>query len=466
MVICRTRRPGHGCLLLQVFCSYLFLALLLPAANAEPTLTAQQKQLNVQSFEYVWRTVRDTHWDPAFGGVDWQAVHDELRPKLDHAATMSQARGILQSMLGRLNQSHFGIIPGRLYKELGGKPKKMTGEEKIASGKSELDIDTAGGEPEDDPAGIDLRVIGGRALVTTVDSPSPAFDLGVRPGWEILKINGAPIAPLIESVSAFYKDSTMKEMVLKRFIGSKLTGKIGKTVRVDFLDGSGRTVTLDIDHVEPPGTRAKFGFLPPQYIWFKARKLENNVEYIAFNMFLDPVNIMKSFEDAVRSCMQCDGMVIDVRGNPGGIGFMAVGMAGWFIDTPDQRLGTMYMRNTPLKFVVNPRLETYRGPVAILVDGASASTSEIFAGGMKDLGRARLFGTRTAGAALPSAFEKLPNGDGFQYAVANYISEGGKPLEGIGVGPDVEVAPTRAALLAGRDLPLESALRWIRTQKK
>jgi len=47
---------------------------------------------------------------------------------------------------------------------------------------------------------------------------------------------------------------------------------------------------------------------------------------------------------------------------------------------------------------------------------------------MQDLGRARIFSTRTAGAALPAAFTRLPNGDGFQYIMANYISEGGKPL--------------------------------------
>jgi carboxyl-terminal processing protease len=61
-------------------------------------------------------------------------------------------------------------------------------------------------------------------------------------------------------------------------------------------------------------------------------------------------------------------------------------------------------------------------------------------------------------------FEKLPNGDGFQYAIANYISEGGQPLEGIGVVPDVEVELTRETLLEGRDAVLEAALNWIRQQ--
>jgi carboxyl-terminal processing protease len=100
------------------------------------------------------------------------------------------------------------------------------------------------------------------------------------------------------------------------------------------------------------------------------------------------------------------------------------------------------------------------------VDGASASTSEILAGGLKDIGRARIFGTRTAAAALPSSIEQLPNGDGFQYAQANYISEGGKPLEGLGVIPDVVAPLTREALLARGDPALDEALKWIRTQEK
>ena len=69
-----------------------------------------------------------------------------------------------------------------------------------------------------------------------------------------------------------------------------------------------------------------------------------------------------------------------------------------------------------------------------------------------------------AGAALPSFIEKLPNGDGFQCATANYISQGGKPLEGLGVIPDVEAPPSRALLLEGRDAAIESAIHWIHTQ--
>ena len=57
-----------------------------------------------------------------------------------------------------------------------------------------------------------------------------------------------------------------------------------------------------------------------------------------------------NFGDAVNSCLKCDGLIIDLRGNPGGIGGMAMGLAGFLVDKQDQKLGTMYMREAQLKF--------------------------------------------------------------------------------------------------------------------
>ena len=123
------------------------------------------------------------------------------------------------------------------------------------------------------------------------------------------------------------------------------------------------------------------------------------------------------------------------------------------------------MRTRPYPECVTTPADAFDGPLAVLVDGMSGSTSEILAGGLHDLHRARIFGTRTMGACLPSVFERLANGDGFQYAFANYVSAGGEPLEGRGVTPDEVVTPDRAALLAGRDPILEAAVRWIRSTK-
>ena len=63
-----------------------------PESARSAALTPDQRKLNLDSFEIVWQTIRDKHWDPKLGGLDWQAVHDELRPKVEAATTMEQAR--------------------------------------------------------------------------------------------------------------------------------------------------------------------------------------------------------------------------------------------------------------------------------------------------------------------------------------------------------------------------------------
>ena len=419
-------------------------------AFSQAALSPGERQANIDSFDVVWKTVLEKHWDPKLGGLDWEAVHDELRPKIEAAKTNEQARAVISSMLARLNQTHFGVFPGEVYRHL-----------ETPDGRAE-----AGSEPEsgDDTPGIDERVIDGHAVVTSVEPGSPAAEHGVKPGWEIVRINSAEIAPLLRSIRDEFSTSTLLDLRLQRSVLARLHGPAGTPVRIEFLDGADHAVSLNLARVPPRGKVVRFGNMPPGYFWSEWRKASPDVGYVRFNEFMDPEALSKTFEEAVHACRECKGFVVDVRGNPGGIGGLAMGAAGWFMDQSGVRLGNEYLRGLTIKFVIFPRSEPFRGPLAILVDGCSASTAEIFAEGLKDVKRARIFGTRTAGAALPSVISRLPNGDGFQYAIANYISEGGQPLEGIGVTPDEEVHPTRRQLLAGQDPILDAALDWI--QKK
>jgi carboxyl-terminal processing protease len=420
-------------------------ALAVAILTADPmcaALTPEQRQLSLQSFEYVWTAIRDKHWQTKPGGLDWQAIHDEFKPKIEAADSMDAVRAVMSEMLARLHQTHFGVVSGDLY--------------------SNVDASHSG----DETVGIDVRVVGAEVLVTSVEPGSSAAAQGVRPGWEILKIDGSDLAPLVAKLNETYAGSTLRDLMLRRTILARLAADAAESIAVEFLDGAGQHVGKTLAQAEPKGNLVQFGYLKPMHVWFNSSQVGGGaIGYVAFNAFLDPQRLMTSFGDAVQSCQMCDGFIVDLRGNPGGIGIMAMGMAGWFIAQPDQKLGTLYMRGETLKFVVNPRLTTFSGPLVILVDGASASTSEIMAEGLKDLGRARIFGTHTAGAALPSLFDKLPDGDGFQYAIANYISEGGQPLEGLGVTPDVETPITREALLAGKDPALDAAVAWIKQQK-
>jgi carboxyl-terminal processing protease len=409
--------------------------------SAASDLTPAERQLNVDSFEYVWKTVRDKHWDPKLNGVDWRAAHDELLPRVQNASDGEEARAAMNDLLGRLKQTHFKVIPASTYAEM------------------------HGGEKADGSPGLDVRVIGGHVLVTGVKPDSPGQRSGVRPGWEIVRIDGKPVDRGLKEVAARFQNSTELDVMLVQAILARLHGDVGKTVDVEFRDGQDARQKLTLDRVEPAGLPVHFGNLPPLRLEIDSYRAAPRVGYLRFNFFFDPDTLIQKTRQAVEDCRACDGFIIDLRGNPGGLGGLAMGLAGWFMDQSGLRLGEMFTRTSHLQFVVFPRPEPFRGPLALLVDGCSGSTAEIFAGGLQDLKRARIFGTRTAGAALPSMFERLPNGDGFQYAIGNYISAGGKPLEGNGVTPDEVVAPSRAALLAGRDRALDAATSWIDKQK-
>ncbi len=411
----------------------------------KPTLTHQQVERNVESFDLVWTTIREKHFDPKLNGVDWSEVRAELRPKIEQAGSIAEARKILQEMIERLKQSHFSIIPSDAYGALGIENQN----DKHGSGQS----------------GLQVRVIEGRPLVAAVEPGSPAASAGVRPGWVIVKVGGELLEPAITKVDKAYKTSTQREFRLALAASSHLRGKVGDQVTVELLDADDRPVKANLKLAAPRGVPARFGNLPTFYVDFEARPIDQTILYAKLNAFFDPVGVLKSFGEAIKAHSEAEGLVLDLRGNPGGIGGMAMGMGGWLVSSANLKLGTMVTRDSRVNFVLNPRPEAYRGPVAILIDGCSMSTSEILAGGLRDMGRARTFGTRTGGAALPSIVIKLPDGDAFQYAFANYISVGGRPLEGEGVTADVEIPLTRKALLEGRDPTLEAALAWIHSQK-
>jgi carboxyl-terminal processing protease len=425
------------------------------AKATEPAaLTAEQRQRNIESFEVVWRTIRDKHWDPKLGGVDWQAVHDELRPKMDKAASSGQGREITRDMLRRLGHSHLEIIPQEAYRDI---DKKTA----AADAKGTTDASAGRGSP-----GFEVRLVDGKATVSKVNEGQAAQKLGVRTGWQVVKVAGEDLSSTLAKVRESNKESHFLNYLLNEAIAERLHGKIGDKVEIVFETGSGSEKSLAIPLGEPPGIKGRFGNLPILYVDVQSRNLPGNIGYFSLSTFLEPTYVMDALGKAVKANLSANGFILDLRGNPGGIGGMAIGVGGWFVNKRDQKLGTLVSRSGSMSFSLNPRVETFDGPLAILVDGLSASTTEILAGGLQDLGRAKVFGTRTAGAALPSQIIRLPNGDGFLFAFANYISAGGKALEGKGVIPDVDVPLRRESLLKGQDAVLDAAIEWIHTRKK
>jgi carboxyl-terminal processing protease len=399
----------------------------------------------VETFDLAWRTVRDSHFDKTFNGVNWDAVNAELRPKAVAARTVGELRAVIRDMLGRLGQSHFALLPAS------------------ADSASEVPRDTSG------TPGFDVRLVDQDLLVTQVEPDGGGTAGGVHTGWKLRSIDGVATSALLESLPDTLEPRLM-QVEAWRLMQMRLRGPSGSRVALTFEDGSGATVQRSVERRLEPGEPVTVGNLPTMYVRVRSRRVETPAGrpagVIAFNVWMTAVDPL--FQQAVDEFRKSDGIIVDLRGNPGGLAAMLMGISGHFIDER-KPLGVMKTRDNELRFPVNPRrvsatgerVQPFAGPVAILLDGLSGSASECFAGGMQSLGRVRVFGQRSMGQALPALFTRLPNGDVLIHAYGDFVTADGTRLEGRGVVPDEPVAVDRAQLLAGRDRTLEAALAWF-----
>jgi carboxyl-terminal processing protease len=402
-----------------------------------------------ETFDAVWKIVKDGHFDPAFDVAKWERLGVELRPKAVDARTPGEFRAVLADMLGRLGLSHFAVIPST--PDSPGDSVDLTGQ-----------------------PGFDVRMIDRQLVVSSVDADGGAAAAGIHAGWIVQSIGATAVSETLAPITARVPER-LAQLQAWRLAVPRLRGPSGSSVDVTFVDGAGATVTKSIERRRESGQPVTVGSLPTMYVRvsssLKATPGGGTAGVIGFNVWMTAVD--PEFQKAIDRFRSADGVVIDLRGNPGGLAAMIMGLAGHFM-TERATLGVMKTRDSEMKFPANPRLvngagdrvEPYTGPVAILVDGMTGSASECFSGGLQSLGRARVFGQTSMGQALPALFDRLPNGDVLIHAWGDFVTGTGVRIEGRGVVPDEPVALSRAELLAGRDAPLEGALAWIDRVRK
>ena len=414
-----------------------------PGANPS---AENRGELRLQTFEIVWRTVKEKHFDPAMVGADWDKARDTYAPRAAAAKSDKELYLLLQEMLGLLRQSHFNIIP----------PESLTTNDQD--------------EPSNGGVGVDLRLIGGAAMITRVEPDSSASKAGLRPGSLIKQVGDKTVEEILADFARSGEQAGIKNIRMTRRVLAAINGDPGSRVRVVYLDDKDRPREATLTRERPKGDLSpRLGNFPPQYTEFETKRMAPGpgapgyIGYIRFNIFTAPV--IEKLKTAIAAFGDAEGMIFDLRGNPGGIGGIATTIAGKICDKPGS-LGVMKMRAGEMRFPVFPQANPYPGPVAVLIDGMSASTSEVFASGIQEMGRAVIVGERSAGAALPSFIQKLPTGALFQFAIADFKTPKGVLVEGRGVIPDVEKPYDRASLLAGRDAQLEAAVEQIRKSRE
>jgi carboxyl-terminal processing protease len=400
---------------------------------------------SLAAFDEAWQTISDTFYDPTFGGVDWTAVRAELRPRAEAARSADDVRRVIVDMLARLKRSHFVLLSASAIGENG-------------------------------PLGpatvpIDVRVTSAGLAVTRV---APAADANpVRAGDVVLAIDSLDTDGW--QVSGDEPAARQRRLDLWRRAYRALHGDPGSRAVLRLRSPAGDAREVTVLRAAEPGATVNVGNLPPLTVRSETRALETParraVGYFGFNVWMTAIDA--PLGEAIARFREADGLIIDLRGNPGGLAPMISGVSGYLLSDPAQLLGRMHTRDAQLEFHPNPRhamadgrpLVPYGGPVAILVDELTGSASECFAGGLQSLGRARVFGRPSMGEALPALTKRLSNGDVLMYAIGDFVTSSGRTLEGNGVQPDEPVPLTTAALGAGEDADVVAALRWVDSLK-
>ena len=434
-----------------------------PFAGAGPPPTKEatandRRAVRLSILDAAWRTVRDKHYDKALGGVDWIAVRAKYEPLALAAPSEAAFYRALNQMIGELGQSHM-MITGP------GSDDEDDAEELAAPGESATSGPDAPSSGAIGDPGITVRVIEGRPTITAVRPRSAAERAGLEPGYIVTHIAGRELKATTDSSRPMRP--VEERFAIRRLALRRLLGVAGTRVTVRYLDNADRPGHAVLTRDEPTAKPVHMGHLPPLYPEVHVRQ-QGDVGILSFNIFLlEPVLVdIKRALDGFRA-RGVRALIIDLRGNPGGQGAMAIPIAARLVDAP-LTLGSIQFRDFAQTLVARPEggVTPFLGPVAILTDEGTASASEILAAGLQEAKRAVVVGDSTLGAALPSVIEALPGGAVMQYVVADFKTPKGVLLEGRGVQPDKRVLETRAGLRTGRDPVLDAALVAVRASRQ
>ncbi len=335
----------------------------------------------------VWQIINYQYVDTSFNNLDWQRVRQEYLEK--SYTDKDDAYEAIREMLEKLEDPYTRFMDPEEFKD--------------------MQIDTSG-----ELTGVGIQIAKDeetdRLIVISPIEDTPAFSAGILAKDIITKIDG------VDTKGMDTKDAV-----------KLIRGKPGTKVILT-IDRQGRNRDYEI-------VRARIKIHPVK------ASIKNtsigDVGYIRLTQF--SAQASKEMRDAIKNLegQNVEGYVLDLRSNPGGLLYASIDIArmwlkeGAIVSTVDR--GGERER----KFANNNSLTDK--PLVVLVDGGSASASEILSGALQDNGRATLVGTQTFGKGLVQSVRSLGDGSGLAVTIAKYLTPSGRDINKEGIPPDIVI---------------------------
>ena len=354
-------------------------------------------------FLKTWRIIKTKYYDPTLNGQDWSRWNKRY---VDKIKTKDDAYVAINTMLASLDDPY----------------SKFLSQEEYAEQNTNIDAKIVG-------IGVNIMSVAGKIIIISVGEGTPASLQGIKAGDIILKVDKTDVS-----------GKTISD------VASLIRGEMGTSVNLELLRDKQKLLkTVQRQEIQIKN--------------IKASVIDKNIGYIQIASFLSS-DMTTEFVDALNKTQLCEGLIIDLRGNTGGLMPNAVVIADMFL-TQGHIVSVVDRDRQKSDINAQPKPYAINKPVVILIDEGTASASEILSGALKDNQKAILVGKRTFGKGMIQRIFPLPDSTGMNLTIAKYLTPKGIDINKKGITPDYEVSYTEKDFLKDKDPQMDEAKKII-----